>query len=92
MNIAIMVSCASSLPQFLVKAKLYLHSTTSSLHKRMLSWVVTRSMSKKQSNEMNDLDSNLSLDSYCVLETQGETRSAETGSRKDLRLGATEIV
>ena len=65
MNIAIIVSCATSLPQVIAKSKTHLHSTASSLRRRLASLVGSENVSRKPSNEvrMEDLD----LDSFCEL-------------------------
>lgn len=78
MNIAIMVSCASSVPQFCAKTKLHLHATAASLRKWKLSLVGKKGVPKKQSNGQDFLDSDISLDSYCVIETQGGIRNARS--------------
>lgn len=56
MNVAIMVSCAASLPSFFVKTNIYLRSATSSLRNRILSFVELRSISRRSSVEREDLD------------------------------------
>lgn len=65
MNVAIMVSCATSLPQFTMRTKMYLHSTTSSLRKRFMTMRGSRNVSRKSSNELRTQD--LELDSYLEL-------------------------
>lgn len=52
----------------------------------MLSLVGTRSTSKKQSSDRDRNDLYISLDPYCVLETQ-KTSSAWNRSAKNLRHG-----
>lgn len=83
-----MVSCASSMPSFFVKTKLYLHTTTSSIRRRMISLVGTRSLSKKRSTERDSFDpKDIGLDSYLVVDPE-----ATHGSTKNLRHNAAEIV
>lgn len=65
MNIAIIVSCATSLPQAFEKTKIYLHSTASSLRRRLASLAGSESVLRKPSNEMRTED--LDLDPFCEL-------------------------
>lgn len=51
MNTAIMVSCATSLPSFFLKTKVYLQLTTSSIRSRITGFVESRSASRKPSRE-----------------------------------------